>query len=134
MSGQGQAVLGLLGVTATILGSYLAARIAARTSQHATDTTAALTKEANALTRDAQALSGLGKLVEELQEEMQGLRKRLVECERQVSELRRERARDKMLIRHLVAYVQTLRGVIRTCGATVPEAPAGLDLEGGPLS
>lgn len=134
MSTEGQAVVGAIGAFATLGGSYLVARFTARQSKHATDTTAELTKEANAISRDMNAVTGLNALVEQLQEEMHGLRDRLTSCERRVADLQRERTRDKSTIRHLIAYARTLIAELKRFGHPIPEAPAGLDHEGGPLA
>jgi hypothetical protein len=57
-----------------------------------------------------------------------------VELGRHVDQLERDSRRDKALIRHLILYIRTLIAALRAAGAEVPEAPAGIDLEGGPLS
>lgn len=126
----------VLGGVVTIAGSYLVARVGAKVSRHATDTTAALTQEANALTREANAMEGLDRLVKNLETDMARLRQdhdtlrgehdRLGE---HVKALEKERAKDKTLIRNLIAYARLLIEALRTAGMPVPDPPAGIDAE-----
>lgn len=134
MSASQSQLLGVAGILGTIVVPYIVARVTAGTSKHATDTTRELTKEANQITRDANAVTGLNALVEQLQEELRELRRRCSALEGDFEAMKRETARKDTLIRHLIAYVKTLQNRLRTSGISVPEAPAGLDLEGGPLA
>lgn len=125
-----------LGAVITLGGSYFVARIGARVSQHATDTTAALTEEANAITEEANAVAGFHQLVGDLQADMARLRKdhdalrtehnRLGE---HVKTLEKERVKDKTLIRNLIGYARLLIETLRTAGMAVPDPPAGIDAE-----
>jgi hypothetical protein len=125
-----------LGAVITLAGSYVVARVGARVSRHATDTTAALTEEANALAGEANAVAGFHSLVGDLQVDLARLRvdhnALRVEHDRlgeHVKVLEKERAKDKALIRNLIGYARLLIATLRTAGMAVPDPPAGIDTE-----
>ena len=100
--------------------------VVARYSKKANDKTVEVQKDAN-------AVAGFHELVGDLRAEVDRLRNDVGELRKQVLALEGERANDRSLIRHLVAYVNVLRSALRGAGQSVPEAPGALDLDGGPL-
>jgi predicted nucleic acid-binding Zn-ribbon protein len=126
-------VLYVIGLAVTGLATYLGVRLTARVSQKATDTTAVLSKEANAISGFHQLVGDLQRSFDQLREDHNKLRHEHNELQRHVAKLEEQRDRDKSLIRLLISYVTTLRDTLRREQLPIPDAPAGLDLDGGPL-
>lgn len=99
---------------------------------------ARFSKQANMKTAEVQdkanGIDGMDKLVHNLETRLEKVEARADALATRVQTLEEERTRDRSLIRHLIDYVHTLRDALRRAQVPVPEAPGGLDLEGGPLA
>lgn len=109
-------------------------RVIANSSKQANDKTADVQKDANAVSGFHELVGDLRTDIGRLRSEVSELRDELDKTNRHVKTLEDQRAKDKSLIRYLVAYVRTLIAALTQAGIPIPEAPAGLDLDGGPLA
>lgn len=100
--------------------------VVARYSKKANDKTAEVQQDAN-------AVAGFHQLVGDLRTEVDRLRTEVGELRQHVLALEGERTRDRSLIRHLIGYVNVLIAALRTAGQPIPEAPGGLEFDGGAL-
>jgi outer membrane murein-binding lipoprotein Lpp len=115
-----QLLAAVLGGVFTIAGSYFVARMGAKASMHATDTTAKLEEESNAVT-------GYHSLVADLRADIDRLRTDLEAVNRRLRALEDERRRDKSRIRQLVAWVIAMRQVLLSADVPLPDPPGGGD-------
>lgn len=118
----------------SVIGSALVAWLTSRSSRAAT---AEMAKVQNRQTD----IDGMDRLVHNLEARLGKVEAELERVETEAAQLHdrvrtleQERTRDRALIRHLISYVNVLREALRAANLTVPNAPGGLDLDGGILS
>lgn len=122
MSAAWQITAQIIGGLLVLVGAWYTAKIGARTSQHATDTTAEVQSRAN-------EIDGMDRLVKNLADRLEKVEKRADDLEDQVRALEDQRARDHGVIRALWGYVQTLKNTLVANKIPVPEPPGALDLD-----
>jgi len=116
-----------LQVIAVALLALVGQLVIARYSKRANDKTAEVQDRAN-------TIDGTDRLIHNLETRLDKVEKRADSLAGRVAQLEEERTRDRSLIRHLIDYVHVLRDALRGANVPVPEAPGGLDLDGGPLA
>lgn len=109
-------------------------RVIASSSKQANDKTAEVQKDANAVSGFHELVGDLRAELDRLGGKVERLEDALDKTNRHVKTLEDQRAKDKTLIRYLVTYIRTLIAALTRAGMPIPEAPAGLDLDGGPLA
>lgn len=133
----------VIGAGLTLVGTYITAKFALKSSTHATDKSAEVQQEQNAVTGYEKLTADLRKDLDRVRVDLtrlteshetltgkhETLTKKHENLREHVTTLEQQRARDKTLIRYLINYARQLRDELVKVGVPVPDGPGGIDLD-----